>query len=217
MPMTLTRAPRPQRWRQNPEAVRRDILAAAREEFALKGLSGARVDEIAARTATAQAHDLQLFWRQGRLYRAVLEEAYRGIRELERTLELKSLPPAAALAELAGVTFDYHADHPEFVRLVMVENIHHAEHLKASSIIGALNSSAVGMLAEIYAAGVAEGTFRPGLDPLGIHRTISALSFYNVSNRATIREVFGHDMGEAGARARRRAEMVETVLRYVRP
>jgi hypothetical protein len=62
---------------------------------------------------------------------------------------------------------------------------------------------------------VATGDFRPGVSPLDIHLTISALSFYNVSNRWTIRALFGHDMGEADAQAHRRKDVVEAVMRYV--
>ncbi|WP_294607830.1 helix-turn-helix domain-containing protein, partial [uncultured Roseovarius sp.] len=41
-------------WKQDPEAVQRDILAVAVTEFAEHGLSGARVDRIAARTRTSK-------------------------------------------------------------------------------------------------------------------------------------------------------------------
>ncbi|WP_232302707.1 TetR/AcrR family transcriptional regulator [Elstera litoralis] len=150
------------------------------------------------------------------LYLAVLEEAYSRIRALERTLDLAALPPKEALATLAGFTFDYHADNPDFVRLVMIENIHHAKHLKALTKITEINLSAIAMMSDVYARGVASGDFRPGMNPLDIHLTISALSFYNVSNRATIEQVFGHDMGAADARIRRRANVIDAVLCFVR-
>ena len=202
-------------WRQDPERVRRDILDVARDEFVDKGLSGARVDEIAARTSTSKRMIYYYFTDKEGLYQAVLEEAYAGIRNLELAMDFAVLPPQEALAALAGLTFDYHADHPEFVRLVMIENIHHARHLKASSRIGAMNLSALRVVGDIHARGVAAGLFRPDLDPLDIHLTISALSFYNVSNRSSISQVFDHDMGAAEARTRRRAIVVETVLRLV--
>jgi AcrR family transcriptional regulator len=204
------------RWTQDPEGVRRNILDVARQEFAEKGLSGARVDEIAARTSTSKRMIYYYFTDKEALYLAVLEEAYARIRSIEASMDLAALSPPDALATLAGFTFDYHAANPDFVRLVMVENIHHARHLKRSEKIGALNLSAIAMIAQIYARGVAEGQFRPGLDPMDIHLTISALSFYNVSNRASIAEVFRHDMGERDAQARRRASVVEAVLRFVR-
>lgn len=202
---------------QDPEGVRRNILDVARAEFVEKGLSGARIDAIAARTSTSKRMIYYYFGDKEGLYRAVLEESYRQIRALERTLDLAALSPVQALAELAGFTFDYHADHPDFVRLVMVENIHHARHLRMSPNIGALNLSAIEMIRDVYARGVAAGVFRAGLDPIDIHLTITAPSFYNVSNRATIEQIFGHRMDDSSTRARRRAGVVEMALRFVAP
>jgi AcrR family transcriptional regulator len=202
-------------WTQDPDGVRRNILAVAREEFVENGLSGARVDEIAAKTSTSKRMIYYYFGGKEGLYRAVLEEMYARIRSFERSLDLAALPPKEAIATLAGFTFDYHADNPDFVRMVMVENIHHAKHLASSPEIATLNLSAIDMIREAYERGVADGVFREGLDPIDIHLTISALSFYNVSNRASIREVFGHDMGAPEARARRRESAVDTVLRML--
>ncbi|BBK34423.1 TetR family transcriptional regulator [Stella humosa] len=202
-------------WTQDPEGVRRDILAVARAEFVEKGLSGARVDEIAARTAASKRMIYYYFGDKEGLYRAVLEEMYARIRTFERSLDLDALPPREAIERLAGFTFDYHADNPDFVRLVMVENIHHARHLESSPRIAALNLSAIDMIRAVYERGLADGVFRCGLDPIDIHLTISALSFYNVSNRASIRQVFGHDMADPAARERRRRSAVDTVLRML--
>ena len=202
-------------WTQDPAGVRRDILAVARAEFVKNGLSGARVDEIAAKTSTSKRMLYYYFGDKEGLYRAVLEEAYARIRTFERSLDLAAMPPAEAIATLTGFTFDYHADNPDFVRLVMVENIHHARHLASSPEIGALNLPAIDMIGEVYRRGVDAGIFRAGLDPIDIHLTISALSFYNVSNQASIRQVFGHDMAAPEARARRRASAIETVQRML--
>lgn len=202
-------------WTQDPEGVRRNILAVARAEFVENGLSGARVDEIAAKTSTSKRMIYYYFGDKEGLYRAVLEEMYGRIRTFERSLDLAALPPREAITTLAGFTFDYHADNPDFVRLVMVENIHHARHLENSAKIGELNLSAIDMIREIYERGRREGVFREGLDPIDIHLTISALSFYNVSNQASIRQVFGHDMGAPSARERRRASTIDTVLRML--
>lgn len=212
-----TRAkPRQSSWTQDPEGVRRSILTAARQEFVENGLSGARVDEIAARTAASKRMIYYYFGDKEGLYRAVLEEMYERIRGLERSLDLVRLPPVEAISRLAGFTFDYHAENPDFVRLVMVENIHHGRHLASSARIGSLNLSAIDMIREAYERGVAAGLFRPGIDALDIHLTISALAFYNVSNRASIRQVFGYDMGAPEPVARRRAMTIDAVLGMLR-
>lgn len=209
------RAPRVATWTQDPDGVRRNILAVAWKEFVEHGLSGARVDDIAARTSTSKRMIYYYFTDKEGLYRAVLEEAYARIRTLEQSLNLDALPPLAAMEKLAGFTFDYHADNIDFVRLVMIENIHFAAHLKSLAKITDINLSAIDIVAGVYARGVADGVFRKGLDPVDIHLTISALSFYNVSNRESIRQVFRHDMAAKAARLARRATIIETVMRYV--
>src|SRR6478672_5242219 len=145
---------------QDPEGVRRSILEIASAEFAENGLSGARVDEIAAKTSTSKRMIYYYFGDKEGLYRAVLEEAYARIRNFERSLDLAALPPVEAIATLTGFTFDYHADNPDFVRLVMVENIHHARHLESSAKIADLNLSVIDMIGEVYERGLREGVFR---------------------------------------------------------
>jgi AcrR family transcriptional regulator len=199
----------------DPERVRRDILAVATREFAERGYSGARVDEIAAKTATSKRMIYYYFRDKEGLYIAVLEEAYARIRQIELGLNLEGLAPADALRRLAEFTFDYQNANPDFVRIVMVENIHNGAHLARSERIEGLNVSVITVLEEIYRRGVEEGVFRPNLDVLDLHMTISALSFFNVSNRATFSRIFKTEMDTPGALAHRRAVVAETVLRYV--
>jgi hypothetical protein len=141
---------------------------------------------------------------------------YERIRNLERQLDLAAVAPEEAMAKLTAFTFDYHAGNPDFVRLVMIENIHHARHLKTSDKIANLNLSVIDMIRDIYGRGVAGGSFRPGLDPIDIHLTMSALGFYNVSNRESVSQVFGYDMGARRTMARRRASAIDAVLGMLR-
>lgn len=203
-------------WTQDPEGVRRNILEVARAEFVENGLSGARVDDIAAKTATSKRMIYYYFGDKEGLYRAVLEGMYDGIRSFERSLDLDALPPEEAMTRLTQATFDYHIENRDFVRMVMVENVHHARHLKASRTIARLNSSVVEVTRRIYERGIAAGLFRPGLEPLDISLTISALSIYNVSHRATVGQVFDYDMCTPEALARRRSMTVAAVLGMLR-
>jgi AcrR family transcriptional regulator len=200
----------------DPEGVKRDILNIARGEFSRKGYSGARVDEIAARTKTSKRMIYYYFGGKEALYVAVLEDAYRRIRTIEATLHLEDLEPAEALRKLVGFTFDYQNAHREFVRLVMIENIHDARHMKRSKVIQDLNVTVIDAIRRLYLRGVENGVFRERLDPIDIHMTISALCFFNVANRATFSTIFKKDMASPPSLAARRAEIVETVLRYVR-
>ncbi len=213
------RVPGAARARTPPAATRdtvRDILAIATEEFAAKGLAGARVDEIAARMATSKRTIYYHFGGKKGLYVAVLEDAYRRMRESEAALDVGHLPPEDALRRLVEFTFDYQRAHPDFVRLVMNENIHRGEFLAQSQTIQQLNVPAIDAVRTVYERGCATGVFRDDLDPVDLHMSISALCFFNVSNRHTFSLIFKRDMASPEALAARRASIVDLIVRYVR-
>jgi AcrR family transcriptional regulator len=200
----------------DPEETRRNIIEAATREFAEKGYGGARVDAIAARTRTSKRMIYYYFGGKEGLYLAVLEEAYAGIRRAEATLDLERLEPEAALRTLTAFTFDYYESHPEFVRLVMNENIMDARHMARSRAIGRLNVAVLDVLRRLIARGRREGMFRSGLDPLELHMTISALGIFNVANRATFSTIFERDMRSPRALATRRRQIADIVIRHVK-
>jgi AcrR family transcriptional regulator len=208
------RAKRPQRT-QDPDGTRRDIIAVATREFAEHGLAGARIDEIAAKTRSSKRMIYYYFGDKDGLYLKVLEAAYAEVRATEAAVELDDLPPAEALKRLVELTFDHHASHEDFIRLVMIENIHRGDFLARSRAIQELNLAAIGTVERLYRRGVKAGVFRAGLDPIDLHWQISALCFFNVSNRATFSKIFGRNLASRAAQARLKALAVETVERYV--
>ena len=193
-----------------------DIVEVATREFADKGLAGARIDEIAAATRTSKRMIYYYFGSKEGLYVAVLEHAYQAIRDTEAALHLDDLPPEPALRELVGATVDYQLAHPEFTRLVMTENIHRGEFLAQSKAIRSLNVPAIAAIAKVYQRGCAAGLFRPGLDPLDLHMSISALAVFNVANKHTFSLIFQRDPDAPAAVAARRDSIVEMVVRFVR-
>ncbi|WP_223877741.1 TetR family transcriptional regulator [Histidinibacterium aquaticum] len=204
-------------WRQNPDAVKRDILSVAIEEFAAHGLSGARIHSIAAKTRTSKRMIYYYFGDKKGLYVRALEEAYSEVRAGETELDLGQLTPRDALARLVSFTFDHHRSHPEFIRMVMIENIHQAENLTGSEVIRRLNLSAIKKLEDICRRGEAEGVFRKGLDPVALHWQISAASFFNVSNRPTFSAIFGEDLFSDDAQIKIRSQVVDAILHLVEP
>ena len=193
-----------------------DILEAATHEFADKGLAGARIDEIAAATRTSKRMIYYYFGSKEGLYLAVLEESYRRMRAIEADQHLEDLPPVLALRRLVEFTFDHHQDNQDYIRLVMTENMLRGQYLAQSKTIQQLNVKAISTIQELYNRGVADGVFRPGLDPVDIHASISALSFFNVSNQYTFGLIFQRDVQSEQALAQRRASVVETIERFVR-
>ncbi|WP_236025076.1 TetR family transcriptional regulator [Arenibaculum pallidiluteum] len=203
------------RRRNDPESTRRDVLEAAIHEFAAKGLSGARVDAIAARTRTTKRSIYYHFGSKDGLYVAVLEAVYGRIRAIEQNISLSALPPVEAMRKLIEFTFDYQNDNPDFNRLVTIENIHFAKHLKRSTSIRNLNVSVIETIREILARGRQSGVFVRDVDPIDLHMMISAYCFFRMSNRYTFSEIFGVDLSEAEARRRHKTALVEMILSYL--
>ena len=200
----------------DPDRTSADILAVATREFADKGLAGARIDEIAAATRTSKRMIYYYFGSKEGLYVAVLEDAYRRIRSIESELHLEDLPPEDALRKLVGFTYDYQLANPDFIRLVMTENIHRGEFLAQSKSIQQLNVPAIDAVKTVYERGVKAGVFRNDVDPVDLHMSISALSFFNVANRHTFGLIFKRDFDSPRAIGARRDSIVEMVVRYVR-
>ncbi|MGI4943118.1 MAG: TetR/AcrR family transcriptional regulator [Janthinobacterium lividum] len=198
--------------RPDPERTRQAILAAARDEFAAHGLSGARVDAIAARTGAAKRMIYYYFGSKEGLYLAVLEAAYADIRRVEQGLGLDRLPPLEAIRRLIESTFDYEEAHPEFIRLVSIENIHNGKHIAASQTIQAVNSPVIATLAQVLDRGKREGVFRLDAEPTDVHMLISAVCFFRVSNRHSFGVLFDCDLLDPAVRARHRAMLVDAVL-----
>jgi AcrR family transcriptional regulator len=193
-----------------------DILAVATAEFADKGLSGARIDEIAATTRTSKRMIYYHFGSKEGLYLAVLERSYQRIREIESHLNLEDLEPEDALRKLVAFTFDYQHDNEDFIRLVMNENMHRGEYLARSTTIHQLNVPAINAVQRVYERGVKAKVFRRGIDPVDLHMSISALSFFNVANRHTFSLIFHRDVSTPAALRARRDSIVEMIVRFVR-
>lgn len=195
---------------------REDILEVAGHEFSEKGLAGARIDEIAEKTQTSKRMIYYHFGSKDGLYQAVLQRAYETIRNQEQAARFEDLSPEQALRAIIGHNFDYHFEHPDFVRLVMNENVHKGDHIAQIPGMRERNRPVIAALGAILKKGVDQGVFRDGIDPVDLHMTISALSFYNVSNRYTFRQNFGVDFAESAQKARRRVQIIDCVLRWVK-
>ncbi|MGL4295670.1 MAG: TetR/AcrR family transcriptional regulator [Aestuariivirga sp.] len=193
-----------------------DIIEVATHEFSEKGLAGARIDVIAEAMRTSKRMIYYYFGSKEGLYIRVLEEAYRRIRAIESGLHLEDLAPEDALRKLVGFTVDYQLANPDFIRLVMTENIHRGEFLAQSKAIHKLNVPAIDAVREVYLRGLKAGVFRAGVDPVDLHMSISALSFFNTANRHTFALIFKRDMDSSAAVVARRDSIVEMVVRFVR-
>lgn len=202
---------------RSPEATKADILDVARTEFAANGFSGASINVIAEKTKTSKRMIYYYFDSKEGLYQSVIDANYQMMRDLDSHVELERVKPTDALIALITMTFDFHQMHPEFVRLIAIENIHNADQTREISGIRQRNVGAIETLQKICERGAIDGTFRSDIDSVNLHLTISALCFHYVSNRETFSILFDFDMKSSTAVAIRRQIIIDLILRYIRP
>jgi AcrR family transcriptional regulator len=200
---------------RDPEATRARILAAAKVEFARKGLGGARVDVIAERAAANKRMLYHYFGNKEALFRITLEDAYGDFRAAEAALELERDDPVTAMKRLLRFNWKYFLDNPEFITLVNSENLHKARHIKGSERMRDMSRPFVGRMKNLLQRGAAEGTFRHDLDPVQVTITIAAIGYYYLTNRYTGAIVYERDLMTDKALADRLDFNTKTVLRLI--
>ena len=200
---------------RDPDRTRGEILDVATNEFAIHGFAGARVDEIAARTRTTKRMIYYYFESKEGLFVAVLERAYGTIRRAEQSVDVEDLDPPAAIRRLAELTFDHHESHPDFIRLVSIENIHHGEHMTKSATLRNLNSPAIELIQRILERGYASGAFRRPVQAIDLHVMISAFCVFRIANRHTFGAIFDHDLTDPALRDGYRRMLGDMVVGYL--
>lgn len=197
------------------ERTRADLLEVATAAFAESGYSGTRVDEIAEKTRTTKRMIYYYFGGKEQLYVAVLENAYRGIREAEQSLDVSGLAPVEAARRLAELTYDHHLNHSAFIRLVSIENIHRGAFIRRLGSLRDLNQPALGLLDAVLERGRGEGSIRADVDALDVHLVISSYCFFQVANQYTFGYLFDRDLLAPERRDHLRAMIGDVVVAWL--
>jgi AcrR family transcriptional regulator len=200
------------------ERTRAEILDIAQREFARHGYAGARVDDMAALMRTTKRMIYYYFGGKENLYVTVLEKAYSEVRAAESAIDVQHLAPVEAIRTLAELTFDYHERHQDFIKLVSIENIHQAEHLRKSEALGKLGTPVVELISRILEAGHASGDFVAdvdAVDAVDVHMMISSFCFFRIANQHTFGALFGRDLTAPEHRSRYREMVGEMVVAYL--
>jgi AcrR family transcriptional regulator len=149
------------------EATRQRLLDAAAEEFAARGIAGARVDRIAHAAQSNKAQIYHYFGSKDGLFDAVFD------RIVETTLMDTPIDPTN-LPEYAGRLFDRYQRHPEVQRLATWHRLERADTTEPIAAIVASNAAKVKAIAEVQRAGLLTTRFEPAV-LLGLVLTLSGM------------------------------------------
>ncbi|WP_127523408.1 TetR/AcrR family transcriptional regulator [Mesorhizobium sp. Z1-4] len=188
------------------------LLNAAIAEFAEHGFAGGRVDRIADSAGVNKQLVYHYFGNKDELYQAALEKIYTDIRSKEGELHLADLPPRAAMETLVGFSFDYLAEHPEFIALIGDENRLDARHLKQFTGIVELHSPLIQLIEQTMKRGAEEGIFDDRFGSVDLYLSIAGLCFFFFANQNTLSVIFNQKMTSGAQVARRRQHVVDFVI-----
>ncbi|MGH6647221.1 TetR/AcrR family transcriptional regulator [Aquabacterium sp.] len=182
------------RAKRDPAKTRASILKAAVAEFAAKGYSGARTDQIAKRAKSNIRMLYHYFGGKDALYVCVLEEVLAKLRAEELQLDFTDTEPLEGVLQMFDFIDHHFAKHPELRNLLAFENLNRALHLKRSARIPEMATPVLGLLGKLVQRGEADGVFRPGVDPLQLYITMVSLAYYSKSHGYTLSRIFETDL-----------------------
>ncbi len=203
---------------RNPDKTRRAILDAATQEFIAKGFAGASVNEIADRANVNKRMLYHYFGKKDELYVAVLERVYLSLRSAQvQKLKVADLSPAQAIEALIRFTWNYYLEHPEFLNLMMIENMQQGKYALQSERISGSNAPLREVMEEVVKRGQNDGVFRKEVDPFQLYLTIAALGSAHIATRHTLSGLTGEDLTTPEQLDIRMRHIIDVVLGYLRP
>jgi TetR/AcrR family transcriptional regulator len=200
---------------RNADRMRQEILAAAIDEFATKGVGGARIDAIAAQYGGSKNMIYHYFKSKDGLFAAVLEDIYTTIRERQHDIEVKMQDPVVGIRALVNFTIEVFDEHPEFVSLLNSENLAKAKHIKNSNKIIAMYDPLLSTIKDLLRRGAATGAFRKGVSAVDLYIFVTAMASYAISNRYTLSTILGIDIHAPARRKLRGRQITDMVIAYL--
>ncbi len=197
------------------EGSRRRLLEAGLKVFSERGPAGGSVSMIAREAGINRRMLYHYFGSKEGLYRAAFRHAYEQLSFAEIGLADMALSAEELLARLIRHYAEFHATHPHHVRLLMWENLRQGKAARELHI-GDIKAPIMEALRAALDRGRREGRFRADVDERRLLISCMALSFFCHSNRYTIAEALGSDLGD-GEVARAQVEHnVKMVLDGIR-
>lgn len=192
MPSTFSNTPAANRTLRAAET-RERILRKALSLFAKKGFSGVSVDEVVTAAKVNKRMVYHYFSSKQGLYAAALERVFGQLAALEAGVFTDAPTPGAALERLLILYFNFLREHPEFVSLLLWENLQGGRHLEALPA-AVTKAPILDALGRVIDEGIASGEIRPGTDKRHMLINLIGLCMIYYSNHHTLTRTVGLDL-----------------------
>jgi AcrR family transcriptional regulator len=191
----------------DPESTKQRIFEAAVEEFAEHGSAGARVDRIAAKAQANKESIYRYYGTKDELLRRVIDEF------LDQRGE-QLVPQERDLPKYVSDLLEFHARHPEFVRMSLWEALEFGGELHPDSFENRRQhyEDKLASVAEQQRAGLVD----PELDPRHLLAAVFGMADYWTALPQLLGLIFGREVTEEDLAAHREF-LAECVRRIITP
>lgn len=197
------------------EATLERILDAAESVFSRAGLSGALVDQIAKDAGVTKQLLYHYFSSKNDIFVAVLNrQTERIVHELTE-FDLESDAPEKALRTFLEFAFDQYREDSTLAALAQEGIAYHNENPKPDSNFPDMAPSLTKKIASLIERGVAQGVFRPDIDPSLYGATALLVMAGGFNNAYMLTSMLGFDTTSEKGTEIWRKHAVEFVLNSV--
>ena len=199
---------------RNSALTKAKILEAAEDEFAQKGLAGARIDEIARISGFNKNMIYQYYKSKEKLYEIVIYNEYSKLSELENVIISRNADCKETIETIVREYFMFLKGNPNFVRLIMWENLNEAKYIEAS---GALNikDPMLKMLGRVVEKGKSEKIFNEKVNEKQVMLSLIMGAFSYFSNIYTLSKVIHIDLENEETMNERIRIVTDSILNYL--
>ncbi len=198
--------------RGQPEESRAAILKAAAVEFAEHGIAGARTDAIARHARVNKALLYYYFEDKEKLYGAVLDDAFSGLKSAVFQVLDSNVPPREKIQAYVGAYFDFIATNQLYPRLMQREMMR-ARGGKSPLIERVIKNYIQPIylrVGEVLRQGIEDGEFRP-VNPAHFVPSMVAMIVFYFSSAPVMQKIVGFNPLTPERIAERRAAVLDFV------
>jgi len=198
--------------KRNPQKTRGNLLASGVELFSARGYDGVAVDEIVGKAKVNKRMLYHYFGSKDGLYVEVLRVVFVELEELEMGVLGEDVPTAQAIRNILERYLAFLESHPEFVNLLLWENLNRGRFLDAHPNL-LTKSPVVKELQTVVARAVERGEMKQSVDARHLLVLLYSACFMYHSNRYTLAHTVGLD-GSRPAVLRTGLKLAQDVLLY---
>lgn len=196
------------------ELTKSRLLAVGIQKFAEKGYAGATVDEIVDAAQVNKRMVYHYFGSKERLYQAALKDVYERLGSIEVTLLAKPHEVEESIRELIHIYFNFLQENPEFVNLLLWENLNRGRGLEGADF-ELTKDPTLHYLDQAIQMGIDNGKIRDDVDVRHLLISLIGLCLIYFSNRYTLSKILHLDLSSKRTLSEGIEHVVQLVLKGI--